>query len=202
MGFGQSSQEKSNDKQVQGITQSQQDLASTSSGRSDKAFKWFKETAKPAKDFWTSILEGDRSKIMETLGPEISTIKDTYAGERNSNTSLTPRSGMRASGYSDSADKEAGQIGDTVLKARPTAAQQLMSLAELFGSTSMGETSQALGAYNNASSNLFGLNNEAMQNRQTQAQFWGGLGQSAGGIAGQFLLPRLSGGGSGGGGIP
>jgi len=194
MGFGRSSTERSNDAQIQGITKDQKAIAQGSSAKSDKAFKWFKQAATPAKDFWSSILTGDRNKIMEVLGPEISTIKDTYKGERESNTALTPRGGMRASGYTQSADREAGQIGDTVLKARPTAAQQLLNLAEIFSGTSLGETNAALGAYNSATSNLFGINKEEADNRATKAQFWGGLGQAAGGIAGDLFFGKFGGG--------
>ncbi len=195
MGFGQSNSEKQNDSAVKDITKQQRDISEGAATKGDKAFKFFKQSAAPAKDFWSNILTGDRSKIMELLGPEISTVKDTAKGERDSNTALNPRGGMRASGYTDSANKEASTIGDAVLKARPTAAQQLMNLAQIFSGTSTAETGLALTGSEAASGNLFNLNKEAQQNRQNQAQFWGQLGGSAGSLIGQLLLPHPGGGG-------
>lgn len=194
MGFGRSSQEKANDAQIRQITDQQRGIATDADARGDKAFKWFKQAANPAKDFWTSILDGDRTKIMEVLGPEVSMIKDTYAGEREANAALTPRSGIRASGYSDSADKEAGQIGDLILKARPSAAEELMNLAQLFNTASTGQTQLALGGLNSSSQNFFDLNRQEQAAREARAQLWGGIGAGAGSLAGSLFFGGLGGG--------
>lgn len=193
MGFGRSQNERNNDAQIQQITQQERDIAGGASARGDKAFKWFKQAANPAKDFWSGILDGDRSKIMEMLGPEVSTIKDTFQGQREANTALTPRSGMRASGYSDSNDAEAGQLGNLILSARPTAASQLMNLANLFSSTSLGQTQTALGGLGQATGNFFDLNRQEQAAREARAQFWGGIGAGAGSLAGGLFFGGLGG---------
>lgn len=188
MGFGRNSEEKQNDTAIKSNTTATTNIASDAANRGNNAFKFFKQSALPVKDFFSSILTGDRSKITDLLGPELSTIKDTYAGEREANTELTPRSGMRSSGYSDSADKESAAIGDTLLKARPAAAEGLFNLANLFNSSSASQTGLAESGYNAASGNLFNLNKEQSDVRANQAQFWGSLGQGAGSIIGGLLL--------------
>jgi len=187
MGFGgQGSKEKEQDAQILGYQKQIADLSTKAGAKSDKAFQWFKKASKPALNFYTDILGGDRSAIEELLGPEISGIKDTYKGERAALSEFSPRGGAKASGNTALATAEASQIGDSILRARPAAANALTGLAGVFSPTAQGFGGQAISGFGSGANIGFGLNAEQEAIRQRQAAIWAALGQAAGSIAGGF----------------
>lgn len=204
MGFGgQNNSEKQNDAAIKGINTQLGGVAGTAGDRATKSFKFFTKSAKPAMEYWNTLLSGDRTAIGQLLGPEISNISNNY---KNAKMSLwnSPRGGGKASAVNELGAQEAQQIGDLYSKARPMAAQHLEGLAGMFGNLSLGEQGIGLNALSGQSRNLFGLNDEQEQVRQRQAQAWAGLGSGIGGIAGSLFTGGLGGGKgkpSGGGGF-
>jgi hypothetical protein len=199
MGFGsQNSKEKANDALIQQNTKQLGNIASDASARGDKTFKFFKQSTKPAMDFWNTILNGDRTAISQLFGKEI--------GQIGSNTQNAmrqlwegPRGGGKVSSGADILNKESEQIGNLFTSAKPMAAQNLQSLGGMFGNMSLGETQAGTGALSSSSNNLFGLNKEQQAVRDQQAAAWTGLGQGIGGLAGAaFGAPMASGGSAGG----
>jgi hypothetical protein len=184
LGFGASSEEKARSSQIGDLTKELFGFADKQNKRSNKAFKLFQKSAKPVKDFYTDILKGDRDAINELLGPEISRIKSGYDNERMRLAEFMPRGGAKASGNINLNTNEMTDVNNLALKARPMAAEGLSNLLPIFGSTAQGFSGLSLGANQQGTGNLFGLNQEAAQNRATKAQFWGDIGAGVGGIAG------------------
>jgi hypothetical protein len=84
-----------------------------------------------AGDFWSSLLGGDRTKIMSTLTPEISSLTESYDKAQKDISALSPRGG-KSTAMAESRFGMMGQIQDLISKTRTTAAQQLgaMGIAE------------------------------------------------------------------------
>lgn len=180
---GQSDAEKQQDSIIKGNQTKINDISTGASEKGQKSFKMFQKSGKDAMDFWRGIVGGDNTQIAELLGPELSTISKTYGNQKNSLNEFSPRGGGTASGNQALQAGEAGQIGDTILKARPKAAEELGSLASLFGSTSQGFTNTSLSGLGEGSQIGFGLNKEQEDIRARQAQMWAALGSAAGKIA-------------------
>jgi hypothetical protein len=190
MGFGQGQQEKDRNAQIGQNTQVQQQAGQDSLARGQKAFKWFKQSAKPAQDFWGTILSGDRNAIDSLFAPEIQQTGSQFDQAINQNNLFTPRGGARAVGNTQLLNQKAQSIGNILNQARPMAADKLGDIAGLFANVSGQQSGQGGQFLNNATGNLFNLNQQDMENRRTKAQFWGGLGQSAGSLAGAWLLGK------------
>lgn len=203
MGFGQSQAEKDRNIQINQNTAAQQQAATDSLARGNKAFKWFKQSAKPAQDFWGTILSGDRNAIDALFSPEIQQTGSQFDQAMNMNNMFSPRGGGRAAGNTALLNQKATSIANILNSARPQAAREMTNLASLFSGVSGQQTGQGGNFLQGATSNLFGLNQQDMENRRTKAQFWGSLGGAAGGLAGMFATGGFAGlgkGGSGGGG--
>lgn len=195
MGFGQSSREKSNDATIQQNTAKLGGIADSASTRGDKTFKFFKQSTKPALDFWSTLLSGDRTAINQLLGPEVGAISNNY---NNAQRQLwnSPRGGGKVSATADLQNKEMEQMNNLFTSARPTAAHELTNLGSLFGNMSIGESGQGIGALGQSSNNLFNLNQEQERVRQAKAQMWASLGQGIGALGGAALGAPTAGGGS------
>jgi len=204
MGFGgQNSQQKANDAQIKGLTSNITNAANTAGTRADKSFKFFKQSTKPALDFWNTILSGDTNAITKLLSPEVSNISNTYNNAKQ-NLWNSPRGGGKVSAVQELEAGQARDINNLFNAVRPQAASQLTNLGGLFNSAAQGYTGQQLGGFEGASNNLFGLNKEQEEMQRRNAAAWGALGQGLGGIVGSFFAPGSSlfgGGSSGGGGV-
>jgi len=187
MAFGQSKSEKAQDATITANQKQIGDISSSAATKGDKSFKWFKQAGTQAKDYWSSILGGDKSAIDEFLGPELSRITSIFGGQRQQQAEFSPRGGARASGNTALATQEASMKGDAVLKARPEAAQALGGLAGLFGGIGQGFTGQALSGLGEGANIGFGLNKEQQANREATAALWTGIGSAAGEAAGGWL---------------
>lgn len=193
MGFGnQSSEEKARSADTQATGQQIKGIATGAENKGNKSFKWFKQAATPAAEYWKSILSGDRSAIEEFLGPELSGITDAFEGQRASLSEFSPRGGARASTFANLASDEASAKGDAILRARPQAAESLAGLAGLFSGTSQGFTGQALSGLGSSAQIGFGLNQEQEQIRQRKAQMFAALGEAVGSIVGGIATGGIS----------
>lgn len=191
MGFGgQNSGEKARDQQIAGYAGKLGELGDYDLGRSKKTFKFFKKSAKPAMNYWKSLLSGDESAISEFLGPEISGMTKAYGQQKRTIGELGPRGGGTVSAVNNIDLKQNADIGGLIRGVRPQAAQQLGNLASLFSGTSQGFSGQATGAYGQASSNLFGLNQEQEAIRNRRAGIFSGIGQGVGSVFGGWLGGR------------
>ena len=186
MSFGQSKSEKSQDANILKTQGQISEVASGAATKGDKSWKFFKQAGTQAKDYWSSILGGDKSAIDQFLGPELSRITSIFGGQRQQG-EFDPRGGARASRNTALATQEASMKGDAVLKARPEAAQALGGLAGLFGGIGQGFTGQALSGLGEGANIGFGLNKEQQANREATAALWTGIGSAAGEAAGGWL---------------
>ncbi len=99
----------------------------------------------------SGILSGDRSTVLATAAPEISSLLSAYDNSRKAAGQLTPRGGGRSQILNELPYKEAGDVNALVQKARPQAAQQLAKVGEAEGY--LGATEQQL-AQNDVNSSL------------------------------------------------
>lgn len=189
---GQSSAEKARSADIEKTGAQVKDISTGAEAKGNKAFRWFKQAATPAADYWKGILGDDRTAIDEFLGPELSRITSAFGGERKVLSEFSPRGGARASGITDLATKEASLKGDAILKARPAAADALERLAGLFSGTSQGFTGQALSGLGESADIGFNLNKEQEAIRQRRAQMFAALGEAVGSIVGEFATGGAS----------
>lgn len=188
MGFGgQGAQEKANDTAIGNINSELTDLSKVQYQRGGKAFKWAKKSLLSARDFWDTLLKGDRNATAAFLSPELGDISKGYQQQRNAMAEFGPRGGGSNTAIGNLGQQQASDVNRTIMSARPMAADKLTSLGSIFGGMSQGLTGQAFQGYGQASQNLFGLNQEQEDVRARKAQAWSGLGQGAGSIAGGFL---------------
>lgn len=183
---GQSKTEKANDATITANTAKLGGIADTASGRGDKTFKFFKQSAKPVMDFWKTILGGDRTEISQLLAPELSTISNTYSNAKK-NLWMSPRGGGKVSSVEDLEAKQAEQTGNLFATARNTASNNLTNLSQIFGNLSLGEAGQGIGALGSSTQGLFGLNEEQQRIRDQRNQALGALGSGVGSAAGAYF---------------
>lgn len=164
-------------------------------GVAQKDHKAFRKSLDPVSDFFKSILGGDRSKLMEVLGPEVQTINRGYDAVSNAIAEFSPRGSGRTSEMADVGFKKTHDISDLFAKARPAAAQGLEGVASLYGGQSANEESTAMGGLSTALSAALGLRAQDLQKAfQTRAGAMD-LGRSLGSLLMQFLHPGSSSGG-------
>jgi hypothetical protein len=162
MGFGgRSGEEKSRDTQLGGMSSDLSNLGDKASNHSNKAFKFFKQSAKPAMNYWNNILEGDRNSMEEFLGPELSRISRGADIEKRRISEFMPRGGGQVSAVNNINTRADEASNNLIFGARPAAAQNLGNLAGMFGNASTGFGGQAIAGKAAGSDILFGLNKEA-----------------------------------------
>lgn len=183
---GQSNAEKQNDLLIKQNNQQLSQTATSAANRGAKAFKFFKQSTKPAMDFWTTLLSGDRNAITQFLSPELSNISNNA---KNSTMQLwnAPRGGGKISAQTDIMNNADTQYNNLFSSVRPQAAGQLANLGGMFGNLSLGEGGLGVNALSGSSNNLFGLNQEQQRIREQKNAAWGAIGQGVGGIAGSLL---------------
>lgn len=192
---GQNSSEKANDAKIGGLTNQLSGVADTAAGRGDKTFKFFKQSTKPAMDYWNTLLTGNRNDISQLLAPELGVVSQN-AQNAKQNIWNSPRGGGKVSAVSDIENSEMSQMNNLFSQARPQAAEHLAGLGSLFGNLSLGESGQQVGALGGASNNLFGLNKEQQQVREANAQAWGSIGQGLGMVGATALTGGINPGGN------
>lgn len=190
MSFGQSSNQKQNQANVNTATAGLNQAADTASGQSANVFNWFKKSGKGAMNFWNTILSGDKTAIMSLLSPEISATNTSFDAASRQIDSLLPRGGGKVSAQAGVDTGRAQSISNLISSARPQAAQQLASLAGLFGQQSLGEAGlgvQALGSSGNLS---LGQQQLDMQQQQMINSLISSIASGAGEAAGNIFFGK------------
>ncbi len=109
-----------------------------------------------AQNYWSSMLGGDRAKMMSASAPARQSVADTYRGGRRSLERSNLRGAQKEKAESELARQETGQLAGLVQGVQPMAAQELAGMenniqqlmAQYFG---IGEQAKASGAYSAAS---------------------------------------------------
>ena len=158
--------------------------------------------ADPTK-YWQTLLSGNMNAITSYLSPEINTIMGQYDSAKKSISEFSPRGGGRSAAMANAGFTSAGQIGNLVAKARPTAANQLTSIADIYKTLGLTETGQSTG---NLQASTQAASSQQQIDATTSAQnssTLGSLGSSAGSLLYLYLMGNKSGGqspvGAGGG---
>jgi hypothetical protein len=140
-----------------------------------------------AANYDLGILSGDRSKILATEAPEISSLLSSYDAARKSSGELAPRGGGRSAYLNELPYKEAGDVNKLVEQARPAAAKNLTETAD--AQAYLGESEQQTVANDVNSSLQFLLGKAGVQlnSAQLQGQQGAGIGQALGQALPQLL---------------
>jgi hypothetical protein len=80
--------------------------------------------------YYEGILKGDRADIMNTLTPEIGTIKDQFGQAQQNISKFTPGGGGQTTQLSELPFRQEAQISNLISTARPQAANALTSIAQ------------------------------------------------------------------------
>lgn len=137
-------------------------------------------------DYEKGILSGDRSKILATEAPEISSLLSSYDAARKSAGQLAPRGGGRSEILNELPYKEAGDVNKLIQKARPEAAAALEKTATAQGLLGESEQSLANQDVNQSLNFLLGKSGVQLQSAQLQGQSGAAIGQAIG-----QLLPLI-----------
>jgi len=171
-----------------------QDTLTTFGDRSNQQFQhgnkdWrqFHKALDPVRNWFTDILGGDRTKLMEVLGPEVNATGRQYDAVSKAISEFSPRGGGRTSALAGAEFLKAHDIGELFSKARPMAAQGLEGVAGLLGAQSSGESSTGMSGLSAMLSGILGMRGQDISKMLANRQFAGGIGQSLGRLLGQVL---------------
>ncbi len=181
--FGDQSNSFANNLSLLGYNQKQADFANPTGNASVTNASGNLATAA---NYDLGILSGDRSKVLATEAPEISSLLSSYDAARKSAGQLTPRGGGRSATLNELPYKEAGDVNKLVQEARPRAAKDLTGVAE--AQTYLGGQEQNLAANDVNSSLQFLLGKAGVQ--LDQAKLRNESGQAIGQAIGE-ALPQL-----------
>jgi hypothetical protein len=152
-------------------------------------------TLKPVKNYYTTLMSGDRSAVSEALAPQINATNRAYDNANRTAAEFAPRGGGQASGIEALQTKQAGDVGSLFNTARSTGAAGLSSIAPLYGSLSSSELGAASGA------SATGINAQIQQawldfqKSQATTGLAGDLGKTLGSILSMILKKNNSAGG-------
>ncbi len=181
--YGDQSNSFANNLSLLGYNQKQTDTANPVGNSTVKNASGNLETAA---SYDLGILSGDRSKVLATEAPEISSLLSSYDAARKSAGQLNPRGGGRSQILNELPYKEAGDVNKLVQEDRPRAAKDLTGVAE--AQTYLGGQEQNLAANDVNSSLQFLLGKAGVQ--LDQAKLQSENGQQIGQAIGQ-ALPEL-----------
>lgn len=129
------------------------------------------------------ILSGDRSQILATEAPEISSLLSSYDAQRKAAGQLEPRGGGRSQDLNELQYKEAGDVNKLIEQARPEAAKNLTQVAG--AQTYLGTSEQQLASQDVNNSLQFLLGKAGVQ--LDYSKFNAGQGQALGQAIGSAL---------------
>jgi hypothetical protein len=179
---GKSSAQKETEAAQQGLIKSMAPMGPQFMGEAQEAIS-------PVMQHWLSILGGNRQEMTGAQAPEIQQITQGYRTAGETASTLTPRGGGRASLLSMVPYRQAGDINNLLMSARPQAAAgltQVGGLAGQLGGTALGSTVSALG----------GAQNYQLADRKMGFE----QGQSLGGVFSELLKQLIGSFGKKGGG--
>jgi len=177
----------------------------TQQGVADKGttqgFKQTKAAAKNLKlpaNFWKRILSGDRTAIMEMLGPEVGAIHAQSNAMKNNLAQFAPRGGGLGAAMMDIGNTDAGKIGNLISSVRPRAAEELAEIGSRQGSLGSSLVGMGTGAASSALGALGGSQGREMEqanlNQNRGDSIWGDMGGALGAILAS--LGKRTGGGA------
>lgn len=171
---GQTSEQKALTKAETGIAQfglgqAQQTLPAATTGLEN------------TRNFFQTLLSGDRNAIMSLLSPEISTLSSEYNTGRQTAEEFAPRGGGRAAALEELPFAQANQVEGLVQGAQMTGATGVTQIDQLLADIGLGEMGGGTTAANAAFSNI----ETSKENQQQQ--------QAAAGSAIGSLIALLAG---------
>jgi hypothetical protein len=161
------------------------DLAKSSTGLVESG----KGKADTGANYFTGLL-GNRSQALSAIDPEVSTIMDQFDAAHRAAAEFSPRGGGRATLNAQKPYQMSGAIGKLLSASRTNAASVLANLGineEGLGLQQSGQSISALNAGTAAASDLgkLGLAKDERNDKNIA-----GLGESVGGILGDWLAKR------------
>ena len=140
-----------------------------------------------AANYDLGILSGDRSKILATEAPEISSLLSSYDAARKSSGELAPRGGGRSAYLNELPYKEAGDVNKLVEQARPAAAKNLTQTADAQAYLGESEQQTVANGVNSSLQFLLGKAGVQLNSAQLQSQQGAGIGEALGQALPQLL---------------
>lgn len=131
------------------------------------------------------ILNGDRNAALAQEAPDVRSILSQYDGARQALSEFAPRGGGRASGGSNLAFKQAGDINALLQRARPQASANLTNIGQILSSLGLSQEQLGLTGENYAAQDLLGRRGQNIQENANTQQILAGLGASIG----KLLVP-------------
>lgn len=186
---GRTSRERNQDAQFNAAFQpliNQQTQASQwSLGEGKNTLGKANQTLQGPTDFWNKLLSGDRNEAFKLFAPGIDSMRERSNAQQGAISEFAPRGGRRTDQLGDMQRDDLKQINQFLLGARPEAANQLQSIAQLLFGVGQGEVNASTGASGNALQALLGnrglnlqergLRNQGLNNLTGVGQFLGGL---------------------------
>jgi hypothetical protein len=182
-----SSSSSKTDTQLQDTLTTFGDRSSQQFQQGRKDWRQFHKALDPVRNWFTDILGGDRTKMMEVLGPEVNATGRQYDAVSKAISEFSPRGGGRTSALAGAEFSKAHDIGELFSKARPMAAQGLEGVAGLLGAQSSGESSTGMSGLSAMLSGILGMRGQDISKMLANRQFAGDIGQSLGRLLGQIL---------------
>jgi hypothetical protein len=146
-----------------------------------------------AANYDLGVLSGDRSQILATQAPEISSLLSSYDAQRKAQGELNPRGGGRSAFLNEQPYKELGDVNKLVESARPEAAKNLTQVGEAQSYLGTQEQQVASADVQNSLNFLLGKAGVQLNYDQFNAQQQQALGSAAGGAAAQLLMLAAAG---------
>ena len=134
------------------------------------------------------ILSGDRSKILATEAPEISSLLSSYDAQRKAQGELQPRGGGRSAYLNEQPYKEAGDVNKLIERARPEAAKNLTQTSEAQSYLGQAEQGLALSDVQSSLQFLLGKAGIQLDSAKLQGEQGAAMGQAAGSTAAQLVM--------------
>jgi len=141
-----------------------------------------------AQNYEEGVLSGNRSDILATEAPEISSLLTSYDSTRKAEAQLQPRGGGRSADLNELPYKELGDVNKLIQTARPEAAKELTSTASAEGYLGSSEEALAASDVNTSLNFLLGKAGVQLDSAKLQSQEGQQLGQAIGTALPQLLL--------------
>jgi hypothetical protein len=142
-----------------------------------------------AQNFWSALLSGDTTQMMQAMQPEVGSILSQYDASRRMTSEFGPRGSGTAGAIAQSRFKEAGDISNLLASGKQAAAGNLGNLGSMLSNLGLGAAGASTSA---AGTGISGL----LSQEQIQDAIMSNLG---GGIGGLIALSMLKGQGTTGG---
>jgi hypothetical protein len=174
----------------------QQRQAKETEERTSRLFGSAESAFNPVVDYWGKMLTGNRGQLTSLLSPEINRINSAYSGAKQSMMNLAPRGGGRSALMSELPFRQAADVGNAFLGARPAAAQNLMGAGVSMGQLANAGQGNLMNLMNGMGQTQQSIFQNGLLNRQNTHQ----LGEQFGGQLAdlmKYFTTRNQGGGGG-----